>query len=111
MCHVFPYSPRPETRAYRMKNRVPERISRQRAERLIALADQLYLDYIARQKGRREQVIIEEEVVLGGRKYCAGLSSNYLKVLIESPAVLANGTLCDVVLDAADGNVFGTLVQ
>ncbi|MBO7093857.1 MAG: radical SAM protein, partial [Spirochaetia bacterium] len=96
MCHVFPYSPRPETRAYRMKNRVPERISRQRAERLIALADQLYLDYIARQKGRHEQVIIEEEVVLGGRKYYAGLSSNYLKVLIESQTGLKAGTLCDV---------------
>ncbi|MBO7431203.1 MAG: tRNA (N(6)-L-threonylcarbamoyladenosine(37)-C(2))-methylthiotransferase MtaB [Spirochaetia bacterium] len=96
MCHVFPYSPRPETRAYRMKNRIPERISRQRAERLIALADQLYLEYMARQKGRREQVIIEEEIMLGGRKYYAGLSSNYLKVLIESPTELKAGTLCDV---------------
>ncbi len=111
MCHVFPYSPRPETRAYKMKNRVPERVSRQRSEQLIALADQLYLEYIARQKVRREKVIIEEQVVLDGKKYYAGLSSNYLKVLIKSPAVLENGTLCDVVLDAEDGNVFGTLVQ
>ncbi len=111
MCHVFPYSPRPETRAYRMKNRVPERISRQRAERLGKLADQLYLKYIARQKGRREKVIIEEQVVLDGKKYCAGLSSNYLKVLIESRDALKAGTLCDVVLNADAGNVFGKLVQ
>ncbi len=111
MCHVFPYSPRPETRAYRMKNRVPERISRQRAERLGGLADQLYLEYIARQKGRREKVIIEEQVVLDGKKYCAGLSSNYLKVLIESRDALKAGTLCDVVLNADAGNVFGKLVQ
>ena len=111
MCHVFPYSPRPETRAYRMKNRVPERISRQRAERLGGLADQLYLEYIARQKGRSEKVIIEEQVVLDGKKYCAGLSSNYLKVLIESRDALKAGTLCDVVLNADAGNVFGKLVQ
>jgi threonylcarbamoyladenosine tRNA methylthiotransferase MtaB len=110
MCHVFPYSPRPETRAYRMRNRVPERISRQRAERLGALAEQLNLAYIARQQGRREQVIIEEEVMLKGRKYYAGLSSNYVKVLIESPAALEGGTLCDVVLNADSGNVFGTLL-
>ena len=111
MCHVFPYSPRPETRAYKMRNRVPERISRQRSEKLIALADQLYLEYLARQQGRREQVIIEEETALGRKKYYAGLSSNYLKVLIESPAVLENGTLCDVVLSSDAGNVFGTLLQ
>lgn len=96
MCHVFPYSPRPETRAYRMKDRVPERISRQRAERLGNLAEELYLTYIARQKGRHEQVIIEEEVVAGGKRYYAGLSSNYLKVLIESRTELKPGTLCDV---------------
>jgi tRNA A37 methylthiotransferase MiaB len=94
-----------------MKNRVPERISRQRAERLGGLADQLYLEYIARQKGRREKVIIEEQVVLDGKKYCAGLSSNYLKVLIESRDALKAGTLCDVVLNADAGNVFGKLVQ
>ena len=110
MCHVFPYSPRPETRAYRMKNRVPERISRQRAERLGSLAEQLYLAYIARQKGRREQVIIEESVVLDGKRYYAGLSSNYLKVHIESQAALKAGTLCDVTLSAAGGTVFGTLL-
>ena len=110
MCHVFPYSPRPETRAYRMKNRVPERISRQRAEELGKLADKLYLDYIARQKGRHEQVIIEEEVVVGGKKYYAGLSANYLKVLIESRTELKTGTLCDTVLDADGGNVLGRLL-
>ncbi|MBQ3647346.1 MAG: tRNA (N(6)-L-threonylcarbamoyladenosine(37)-C(2))-methylthiotransferase MtaB [Spirochaetia bacterium] len=110
MCHVFPYSPRPETRAYRMKNRVPERISRQRAERLGILAEELHKSYIARQVGRHEQVIIEEEVILDGKKYYAGLSSNYLKVLIESPIPLKDGTLCNVLLDAAGGNVFGTLL-
>ena len=110
MCHVFPYSPRPETRAYRMRNRVPERISRQRAERLGGLAEELYLAYIARQKGRREKVIIEESVVLGGKKYYAGLSSNYLKVHIESQAAHSAGTLCDVALYADSGTVFGTLL-
>ena len=110
MCHVFPYSPRPETRAYRMRNRVPERISRQRAERLGGLAEELYLAYITRQKGRHEKVIIEESVVLGGKKYYTGLSSNYLKVHIESLAALKAGTLCDVALYADSGTVFGTLL-
>jgi len=110
MCHVFPYSPRPETRAYKMRNRVPERVSRQRAERLSALADQLYLKYIDRQQGKHEQVIIEEEVLQNGRKYYAGLSSNYLKVLVASQDALKNGTMCEVSLSVSDGTVFGTLL-
>ena len=94
-----------------MKNLVPERISRQRSEQLIALAGQLYTAYIARQQGRREQVIIEEEVTMNRKKYYAGLSSNYLKVLIESSAALKIGSMHDVTLHpAADGNVVGTLV-
>ena len=109
MCHVFPYSPRPETRAYRMRNRVPERVSRQRSEKLIALADQLYLEYIVRQKGHHEQVIIEEQLTLNGKKYYAGLSSNYLKVLIESQVPLKDGTLCNVALNPQGNDVFGIL--
>ena len=59
---------------------------------------------------RREKVIIEESVVLDGKKYYAGLSSNYLKVHIESQAALKAGTLCYVALYADSGTVFGTLM-
>ena len=108
MCHVFPYSPRPETRAFRMKNRVPERISGERAERLGKLAEELYLDYIGRQNGRKENVIIEELATVGGKKYLAGLSANYLRVLIPYRPDLKNGDMCSVVLNAENNNVFGT---
>lgn len=108
-CHVFPYSPRPETRAFRMKPRVPERVSRDRAEKLASLADQLYLEYAARQQGRMENVIIEEETVLDGTRYFAGLSSNYLKVHISENAPLAVGKICSVKLDVRNGAVFGVL--
>jgi len=110
MCHVFPYSPRPETRAFGMKNRVPERTSCERAERLGKLADELYLAYIGRQDSRKENVIIEDVATLDGKKYAVGLSANYLRVLIPYKNDLKSGDIYSVVLSADKGNVFGTLL-
>lgn len=108
-CHVFPYSPRPETRAFGMKNRVPERISGNRAERLSALAGSLYLEYAERQKGRIEDIIIEEKCTVDGREYLAGLSSNYLKVHLEPEKTgdVKIGDMLRVRLDNVSGMLFG----
>ena len=46
--HVFPFSRRPGTKAYNMKNLVPERISGERAEKLRNLSDSLFSEYTER---------------------------------------------------------------
>lgn len=108
-CHVFPYSPRPETRAYTMKNRVPERISGNRAQRLTSLAGALFLEYAGRQNGRIENVILEEKCTVDGKEYLAGLSSNYLKVhLAASEAENAGiGDMKTLRLECINGMLFG----
>ncbi len=80
--HVFPFSRRPGTRAYTMKNLVPERISGERAEILRKLSDSLYNEYALRWSGRETEVIIEGSETISGLKYLKALSDNYLKVLV-----------------------------
>jgi threonylcarbamoyladenosine tRNA methylthiotransferase MtaB len=75
--HVFPFSPRPGTAAWGMKSRVPERVTRERAARLRALAGDFFADYAARQKGRELDVIVEKVLPGGGWE---GLSANYMTV-------------------------------
>lgn len=79
--HVFPFSRRPGTKAYNMKNLVPERISGERAEKLRNLSDSLFSEYTERWEGKEAEAIIEGEEVISGRLYLKGLSDNYLKII------------------------------
>lgn len=108
-CHVFPFSPRPGTRAFSLKGRIPERISCERAHCLAVLSEKQHRNYIKRQEGRSEKVIIEKELYSAGKKYYAGLSSNYLKVMIDGGADLKTGSLCRVTLKVEEDSVFGIL--
>jgi threonylcarbamoyladenosine tRNA methylthiotransferase MtaB len=75
--HVFPYSPRPGTAAYTRKNRVPERLARERAASLREIAAGHRKAYAARLSGQTLDVLIEKSSPGGGWE---GLSANYMTV-------------------------------
>ncbi len=78
--HVFPFSPRPGTAAFTMKPKVPERISRDRAETIRGFADTALDRYLRRQVGKRLDSICEEyDAALGAWMF---LSDNYLPVAL-----------------------------
>ncbi|MBN2050225.1 MAG: tRNA (N(6)-L-threonylcarbamoyladenosine(37)-C(2))-methylthiotransferase MtaB [Spirochaetales bacterium] len=92
--HVFPFSPRPGTRAFGMKNRVPERDSGQRSARLLRLSKELHEAYLHRWIGRVVSPLLLEKGSAPGR--WQGLSENYLQLSVRGvPAKeAAPGLLC-----------------
>ena len=85
--HLFPYSPRPGTALYTAKNRVPERITGERAGRIRKLTSELYKRYLKRWQGREVEVVLEKYIETSRDKAClvptgfwSGLSENYLHV-------------------------------
>ncbi|MCL2294668.1 MAG: tRNA (N(6)-L-threonylcarbamoyladenosine(37)-C(2))-methylthiotransferase MtaB [Spirochaetes bacterium] len=79
--HVFPFSKRPGTAASKMKNVVPERVSRERAEALRKLSDELFAKYALGWEGQVVEALLEGAGDKAGEMWKA-LSSNYLKLIV-----------------------------
>jgi threonylcarbamoyladenosine tRNA methylthiotransferase MtaB len=86
--HVFPFSPRPGTAAFRMGERVPERERDQRVQALLGLSDRLAAAYRSTWVGREVEVVVEER--RGEGSAWRGFSGNYLPCAVrgvpEGPA-------------------------
>ena len=57
--HAFPYSERPDTPAVKMKNKIPQSVSGQRAERLTEWASKSKIKYIESFSGKETDAVIE----------------------------------------------------
>ncbi len=75
--HVFPYSPRPGTPLYGVKDRPEERVRDERAEKLRALSHLQSRRYLERQLGKRLEILAESG--------SEGTTGNYLKGRIVLP--------------------------
>ncbi len=92
--HIFPYSPRPGTRAATMPDQVQDRIKTERAARLEALNERLQAEFRAANKGLPERVLWESTDRDG---IMAGYTGNYIR--LERPYdPERSGKLEDVVL-------------
>jgi threonylcarbamoyladenosine tRNA methylthiotransferase MtaB len=79
--HIFPFSPRPNTVAYRMANHNTSYVKRERLHELKALSERKKMAYMASQVNKTLDVIIEDN---GLDHISIGTSSNYLKVRMLS---------------------------
>ena len=97
--HVFPFSPRPGTAAFRMGARVPERVRDERAAALLGLSGRLHERYGRRWEGREEAALLEEPA---GEDWI-GTTGNYLRVRVRGlyPPLAARGALVRVRLERA----------
>lgn len=84
--HVFPYSPRPLTKAYNFPNRVDEVTKKFRVNQLLTLNKTNALKYRERFLGKTLEVLVEKNV--NGRAF--GHTSNYLEVEIFDENIKAN---------------------
>ena len=87
--HVFPYSSRPCTSAAGMPGAVSATIKKERSQRMLALAKESSLSFIARFIGRTAEVLFEQES--GG--LWSGLTGNYIRVYLKSGSDLTNQIL------------------
>ncbi len=77
--HVFPYSPRPGTKAAAMENQLTNAVKSERASEVSALADRMSGDFLDRQVGRTLPVIFETY----DGEVSRGHSDNYCEVTIS----------------------------
>lgn len=108
--HVFPFSPRPGTRAFDMLGKVDEKVKKQRCRSLRALSDKKKSLYMEKQVGRTLQIILEEQDAQG----CFfGTSENYMRVRLDvedSGAGLSRGGLLPVRITACEeGGLLGVI--
>ncbi|MFH0924625.1 MAG: tRNA (N(6)-L-threonylcarbamoyladenosine(37)-C(2))-methylthiotransferase MtaB [bacterium] len=79
--HIFPFSPRPNTFAYKLANQNTSSVKSERLSELKALSDRKRMAYMVSQVNKTLDVIIEEK---GTDHTSLGTSSNYLKVKMFS---------------------------
>ena len=92
--HIFPYSRRAGTRSAARKDQVQDCVKTKRVAMLEELCKTLNEEFIASQKGVREQVLFEEDKNDG---VMSGYSGNYIKVDRPSDPTLA-GKIVEVTL-------------
>lgn len=85
--HVFTYSDRPDTKAYRIDGKVPIHIRRQRSEVLQKLSEEKKLQFYTKNIGYQGNVLWEENEK-NGKMY--GFSDNYLRCVRDYNPNLSN---------------------
>ncbi len=87
--HVFPFSPRPGTEADKMPNQVKDQVKRERARRMLKLAEYCRYSFCHQLLGQTMPVLWERETNLAADIY-SGLTDNYIKVFAHSEKILTN---------------------
>ncbi len=75
--HVFPYSRRPGTLAAGWKDQVKDSLKTERVARLEELCSELHSEFVAKNHGRRSQVLWESDVKDG---LMGGYTGNYIRI-------------------------------
>ena len=103
--HVFPYSPRKNTPAAKMKDQVKDPIKHERTNRLLDLSKELNQNFALKQIGKSLKVLFEKR----DGDYLVGHASDYLKVKVKTDDDLI-GEIVDVKIDKYDGILEGSVV-
>jgi threonylcarbamoyladenosine tRNA methylthiotransferase MtaB len=104
--HIFPYSPRPGTKAAKMDGQHTRETKEARCKAAAAIAKENKIAYLEAQKGRKLEVLFEEPLPSGRQ---GGHSENYLMVEVESHRPL-QGELHTVEIIGRQGqNLMGRL--
>ncbi|MDO4284721.1 MAG: tRNA (N(6)-L-threonylcarbamoyladenosine(37)-C(2))-methylthiotransferase MtaB [Eubacteriales bacterium] len=80
--HVFKYSVRRGTAAARMAGQIPEAVKAQRSDRLLAVTARQAAEYRAQFVGKREELLLEEEIEINGTRYLTGHTTRYVQGVI-----------------------------
>lgn len=108
--HVFPYSPRPNTKAAYFAEQLCEEVKKRRKAEMIGLAAQSSRQYKENLLGHVKEVLWEG-TVNGKQDISSGLTSNYVRVLTRSKEPLANRILITKLESCKNGEVWGSVVS
>lgn len=102
--HVFPYSPRKNTPAAKMKDQVNDQVKHDRASRLLQLSKELNRDFALKQVGKTLKVLFEKR----DGDYLVGHAGDYLKVKVRTDDNLI-GEIVNVRIDRYDEILEGSV--
>lgn len=105
--HIFPYSPRPGTAAFRLKAQVPPTAVRKRSELLHEIAHGKRLAFYNRQIGTTASVLFESGVHDG---YRLGITPNFSRVAVADAGDLHNQIRRVTITAATDRWTIGQIV-
>ena len=88
--HIFKYSRRAGTKADRMENQIPENIKTERSNVLLELNEKKMKKYEQNLLGTKQEVLMEESVIIDGKKYQVGHTKEYVKIAFETEENLSN---------------------
>ena len=91
--HIFKYSRREGTRAAVMDGQVPEPKKAERSDILLALEEQMSLEYRRTFLGKEEEVLLEERISVDGEDYMVGHTRQYVKAVVPYREGLKNVTV------------------
>ena len=103
--HVFPYSPRKNTPAAKMKDQVNDQIKHERANRLLQLSKDLNHEFALKQIGKTLKVLFEKR----DGEYLIGHAGDYLKVKVKTADNLI-GEIVTIKIDKYDEILEGRVV-
>ena len=92
--HVFPYSPRPNTRALRMPGHLDPAVIKERSKILRQLSDKLYSNFASKFIGQDLEVLWENKI--DSKNRIVGKSKNYLQIFCQYSEVLKSGEFSTV---------------
>ncbi|MGD9118171.1 MAG: tRNA (N(6)-L-threonylcarbamoyladenosine(37)-C(2))-methylthiotransferase MtaB, partial [Dehalococcoidia bacterium] len=87
--HVFPYSPRPGTKAADMPHHVVDKVKQERSRKMLALGRACVRDFRKRFVGQTVTVLWEKQ----SDGVWSGLTDNYIRVSTKSDKDLTNQLL------------------
>ena len=97
--HIFKYSKRQGTIAAGMDGQLTEAQKAARSEVLLELAKESGRRFRERFIGQRIEVLLEEQKIIGGKKYMVGHTKEYVQAAMETNADLSN----TIISGMADG--------
>jgi threonylcarbamoyladenosine tRNA methylthiotransferase MtaB len=87
--HVFPFSIRLGTEAADMSGQIDDKVKKERAHKMLELANYCRQSFYTKYSGRIMSVLWEKEIVSGEGIY-SGLTDNYIRVFTRSGISLTN---------------------
>lgn len=83
--HIFKYSLRKGTKAAQMDHQIPEETKSKRSDVLFEDLSAMNREYLGWHIGRELEVLMEEEVSFGGKRYFIGHTKEYVKAAVPLP--------------------------
>ncbi len=105
--HVFPYSPKKGTPAAERKDQIQNHVKTERSHSLLALSEAMSKAFLEKYMGKTVEVLYEKSVEEG---IYEGHTSNYMKVLTNSPEDLSNRLVFTKITDITEEYALGEAI-